>query len=514
MAAPMSEQCYSFGPFLLSPGRELRRDGQAVPLGHRALKLLETMLDADGAVVTKAELMAKVWPGTIVEDGNITVQMAALRKELGPGPDGQEWIVTIPRVGYRLVRVAVPPRPLEGATADGGRPTLAVLPFANLSRNASRDYFADGIVEDLITAFSQFRTFAVISRNSSFAYKGRAVDVREVARELGVRYLLEGSVRLAGEHVRVTAQLVDATAGTHLWASSFDGDLGQIFEFQDRITESVVGLVEPQIRRAEIERARRKWPDNPRAYDHFLRALPYFYSRDPAGYETARGPLEQAIGLDPDYALAHAYASWSYARGGTVSLTPLNAEDTERCLDLARTAMRLGDDDPMVLAICGHSLLAVGNMKTDGLAAADRALRGNPHNVAVLVLVGICNMLAGDLEKAEGCYRRAYQLSPGALESHESLAGIGFCCFFKKDYPGAIDWLEQSRATLVDWPPTYWWLTAAYAYLGQLDEAGVRLQRLLKIAPHTSLAGIKTMTPRSDGRFQFVVDGLAKAGLR
>ena len=162
-----------------------------------------------------------------------------------------------------------------------GKPNLAVLPFVNLSSDPSRDYFADGIVEDLITALSRFKSFSVVSRYSSFAYKGRAVDVRQVARELGVRYLLEGSVRLSGERVRVTVQLVDAATGTHLWASSFDGQLGQIFEFQDRITESVVGLVEPQIRRAEIERTRRRWPENPQAYDHFLRALPYFNSRHP-----------------------------------------------------------------------------------------------------------------------------------------------------------------------------------------------------------------------------------------
>ena len=242
--------------------------------------------------------------------------------------------------------------PAEPQIAErGGKPSLVVLPFVNLSGDPSKDYFADGIVEDLITALSRFKSFAVIARNSSFVYKNRAVDARQIAEELGVRYLLEGSVRLAGDHVRVTAQLIDAETRAHQWAQSFDGELGQIFEFQDRITESVVGLVEPQIRKAEIERARRSWPDNSAAYDHFLRALPYFYRRELQGYLTALDHLEKAMALEPDYATAMAFASWSFARRGTMGLTPLSAADTTRCVELAREAIRLGEDDPQVLAI-------------------------------------------------------------------------------------------------------------------------------------------------------------------
>ena len=507
----MGEQQYSFGPFVLRPGRELLRDGKAVAIGQRGLTLLEAMLEVSGGVVSKSDIMRRVWPGLTVEDGNITVQVAALRKELGKRDDNRDWIVTVPRIGYRL---DLDDAPATAPPTDGGRPSLAVLPFINLSGDQTRDYFADGLVEDLITALSRFKTFSVVSRNSSFVYKGRPVDVRQVAQDLGVRYLLEGSVRLAGERVRVTAQLVDASAGTHLWAASVDGELGQIFEFQDRVTEAVVGLAEPQLRRAEIERSRRRWPDNPQAYDHFLRALPHFYSRDPDGYDVARGHLERAIALQPDYALALAYASWAYARRSTVSLTYLSPDEAARCLELARAALHFGDDDPMVLAVSGHSLLAIGGMRAEGLATVRRARQANPHNVAVLVLAGICNMLVGDLDEGEACYRRAYQLSPGAPEAYESLAGIGFCRFLKRDFAGAIEWLEQSRATLVDWPPTYWMLTAAYAHLGRHDEARAALHRLLEIAPKTSLAGLEVIAVRSDERFAVLTDGLALAGLQ
>jgi TolB-like protein/DNA-binding SARP family transcriptional activator len=506
----MDETQYAFGPFVLLPGRELRRDGRVVTLGTRALAMLETLVAARGGIVTKEEILSRVWPGLTVEEGNITVQVAALRKELGTRPGGEDWIVTVPRVGYRLIHEAPAAAP---QASDTGRPSVAVLPFVNLSGDASRDYFADGLVEDLITALSRFKSFAVVSRYSSFAYRDRATDIRQVARELGVRYLLEGSVRHSGDRVRVTVQLIDAASGTHLWASHFDGELGQLFEFQDRITESVVGLVEPQLRRAEVERTRRRWPENPQAYDHFLRALPLFNSREPDDYSLALEHLDSAIALQPDYAPALAYASWGLARHGTVALRLLTAEQAARCLDLAHAALRHGDDDPVVLAICSHSLIAIGHMHVEGLALADRALAANPHNVVVQVLGGICNMLAGDLAKAEACYTRAYALSPGAPEASESLAGRGFARFLMRDFAGAVDWLERSRATLSDWPPAYWMLAAAYAHLDRVDEAQMTLDRLRQFAPHVSLAGVRTIVERSDGRLQLAIEGLEKVGL-
>jgi len=506
----MDDAPLTAGPFTLYPGRELRREGRLLPVGHRALLVLEGMFRAGGGVVSKADLMAHAWQGAIVEEGNLTVQISSLRKELGPRPDGGEWIVTVPRVGYRFAGDA----PAAAGEATGsGRPTLAVLPFLNLSADPMNDYFADGLVADLITAFSRFRTFAVVSRTSSFVYKNQPADARDVARRLGVRYLLEGSVRLAGSRVRVTTQLIDALTGMHLWATSLDGDVGQIFEFQDRVTESVVGLVEPQIRRVEIERSRRRWPENPRAYDHFLKAMPSFYSRSPQGYAEALDHLGQAIGLDPDYALALAYASWAHARRALMALRRLPPAEAQACIELAREALRL-DDDPQVLAICAHSLLTIGGLRSEALSIARRAMEANPNNVVVLLLVGICNMTVGDLNLAEEAYKRAYTLSPGGLEAYESLAGVGFVHFFRRDFETAIEWLERSRATLVDWPPTYWMLAAAYALAGRLDRAGETISQLLTIAPHTTLEGLEVLADRMDERFLMIRDGLRMAGLR
>jgi len=506
----MPRPLHSFGPFVLDPGRALTREGKPVPLGQRALAILEALAEASGGVVTKAELMERAWPGVTVEEGNITVQVAALRKELG-----DDWIVTVPRVGYRLAS-AYATAAAHAVTAEPperGRPSLVVLPFVNLSGDPTKEYFADGIVEDLITALSRFKSFSVIARNSSFVYKNRAVDARQIAEALGVRYLLEGSVRLAGIHVRVTVQLVDADTRTHQWARSFDGELSQIFEFQDHITESVVGLVEPQIRKAEIERARRSWPENPVAYDHFLRALPHFYRGDPEGYVTALNHLEDAMELEPRYAAAMAFASWTYARRGTMALRALDDHDRQRCVDLAREAILLGEDDPQVLAIAGHSLVAIGLMPVEGLSTVRRALAANPNNVTVLNQAGICNMLCGDLDESEASFRRAFQLSPGAPEAHESLAGVGFARFFKRDFETAIYWMNQSLATLVAWPPVYWMLTASYAHLGRDEEAQAALAKLRNLVPGTSLQTLATLEPRFYGRFELIREGLDRAGL-
>jgi TolB-like protein len=229
----------------------LTRDGRTVSLGGRGAALLAALVDARGGVVGKDVLMQAAWPGAVVEEANLTVQIAALRRALGGGTDGEDWIVTVPRVGYRLLS------PRNGGTAEHGAPAVAVLPFENLSPDADQSFLADGVVEEIIMALSRFRTFAVVARNSTFVYKGRAVDIREVARELGVRYVLEGSVRRSGDRVRVAAQLIEGASGAHLWAEKFEGAATDIFDFQDEITRAVVGLIEPRIRKAEIERAGR-----------------------------------------------------------------------------------------------------------------------------------------------------------------------------------------------------------------------------------------------------------------
>ncbi|HVY20271.1 MAG TPA: winged helix-turn-helix domain-containing protein, partial [Bauldia sp.] len=317
----MTEQRVAFGPFTFDTrNTTLWRGNEFVPLGARGAALLAGLLEADGGVVSRSSLLDRAWPDVVVEDGNLAVQIATLRKILGTRPDGQEWIATVPRVGYRLVRAAA-----SHALSDAERPSIAVLPFVSMSSDSEQDYFADGMVEDLITALSRFKPFAVVARNSSFAYKGRAVDVREVARALGVRYVLEGSVRRGERRVRVSAQLIDGESGAHLWAENLDGTIEDVLDFQDRITARVIGLIEPEIHRAELERSRRKRPENLGAYDLYLRALPLLHVlgvQRLEHYDEAIDLLDRAIALDPGFAPVLALAAWAHEKRLTRSGTP------------------------------------------------------------------------------------------------------------------------------------------------------------------------------------------------
>ena len=354
----MGDRQIAFGPFVLDRERQaLLRDGEPVSIGHRGYLILEALLDANGETVGKTTLLERVWPELVVEDANLTVQVGYLRKAMGA--DGETMIVTVPRTGYRLVRPApasteMPPSPFVA--------TIAVMPFADLSGTPEQEYFADGVVDELITALSRFKSFAVMSRTSTFAYKHKATDIREAGRELGVRYVLEGSVRRAGDRLRVTAQLVDAETGAHLWAEKFDGATEDIFAFQDAITESVVGLVEPTIRKAEIERARRKPPSSLVAYELFLKAFPLVaYGMAPENYTSGIALLEKAIEINLTFAPALAFAGYAYEKRMSIGNNrATQVADAERCLDLTEKALAIGADDPMVLGILDGSSFMSG----------------------------------------------------------------------------------------------------------------------------------------------------------
>src|SRR6266852_6335736 len=307
-----------FGPFRLDAEAEiLFRGVEPTALGQRAVVLLRLLLERAGAPVSKDALMETAWPGLAIEDSNLTVQIAALRRVFEGVAGGASWIETLPRRGYRYVGPVVatsnPPAeatpPASPALALPDKPSVAVLPFSNLSGEAEQEYFADGMVDDIITGLSRIKWLFVIARNSTFTYKGRAVDVQQVGRELGVRYVLEGAVRKAGHRVRIIGQLVDAATGAHVWAERYDRKFDDIFALQDEIALSVLGAIEPKLLRAEVERVKRKRPDSLDAYDLFLRALPDANSVMPANVSKALVSLDRALAIEPDYTAAHGYAA-------------------------------------------------------------------------------------------------------------------------------------------------------------------------------------------------------------
>ena len=297
------------GPFRLDVARrELLRGGATVRLGSRAIEILCALASAKGQLVTKDELMARVWPGVVVEENAIQVHVSALRKVLGETEDGSSYVITVPGRGYRLVIARTTPlaaseNGAQRAVVD--KPPIAVLPFTNMSGDREQEYFADGISEDIITALSRSRWFFVIARNSSFVFKGTAISVKDVARELGVRYVLEGSVRKSGQRVRITAQLVDAEAGTHVWAERYDLELSDIFQVQDELTERVAGAIEPELLKSEGLRASRRGTGNLSAWDLVRQGTWQFHKITKPTHLRARELFREAIKLDPQLPEAH-----------------------------------------------------------------------------------------------------------------------------------------------------------------------------------------------------------------
>ncbi len=470
----------TFGPFSLDrERRQLTRDGHVVAVGHRGYALLETLLDAGGEPVSKDTLMERVWPGTVIEEGSLTVQVSALRRQLGEGSDAM--IVTVPRIGYRLITQSE--RPIA---EQSGPPLIAVLPFANYGDAAADGYFADGVVDDIITALSRFKTFAVLSRGSTFALRNKGADARTAAREFGVRYALEGSIRRMGDRLRVTAQLLDATSVAPLWADSYDGALADVFDFQDRITQGVVGVIEPTIRRAEIARARRRPAASIDAYDLHLRALPLIYAPSPDGHVEALRLLNAAAALDPTFALPRAHAALLYEMRVSMREPPLGNRDVETALELARSALALGGDDPFVRAICAYVLSRVAN-DASALDALRDAVRENPNNVAILTHAADGVGMYGFLEESIAYHTRAYALSSGSQEAYQNLFGIGASNFLLGHYETAIEWCLKSLSTFNDLIYTFVCLTCCYIALGRLDDARAAARRVLELNPALSI---------------------------
>jgi adenylate cyclase len=368
------------------------------------------------------------------------------------------------------------------------KPSIAVLPFANMS-GAEQEYFADGMVAEIITALSRIRWLFVIARNSTSTYKGQAVDVKQVGRELGVRYVLEGSVRKAGGRVRITAQLIDATNGAHLWADRFDGLLEDVFELQDKVAISVAGVIEPTLRQSEIERARRKRPDSLDAYDLYLRALPFAYTSMPEDAEKALLILERAIAIEPDYAVAHAIIAWCreqrYLRGG------LHEQDKTIALHHARLAIASGGDDATALAIAG---LVIGFLDPrdyeSALDAFGRSLYLSPSSALALILSAATRAWRGESAIAIEQAELALRLSPFDPLRNTGHMAIAIAHFVAGRFEESAAAANRSVQANPRFSPPYWMRAAALANLGRVEEAKIVAQRLLEVQPLFTITSI------------------------
>lgn len=495
---------FAFGPFVLDPavGTLLRND-VPVAAGYRALKLLAALVGQPGEILGKAELMDAAWPGTAVEEGNLTVQIAQLRKLLGLAADGGEWIATVPRVGYRFIGVVeqlddAKPKPLPLPS----KPSIAVLPFVNLSNDPEQESFADGLTEDLITDLSRAPDLFVIARNSAFAYKGKARDVREIAGELGVRYLLEGSARRAAGRVRINAQLVDAMSGEHLWAERFDRGLGDIFAVQDEVTARIV---EALLGRLRIPLPRQR-PKSLEAYDLCVRAR-RLMDDTPQAAQEAHLLLTRAVTLDPDYAEAYRWLALNHWMGWVHSGGPTESS-RGIALKLARKAVAIDPGDAG-----GRWALAYLLAYERSFAEADvefaRALELDPNEADAWAALSDITVLAGRVDEGLEHIRKAFRLNPFPASWY--YLPLGQALYAAGEYEAAVEALRRDETHRTS---SRRFLAASLAQLGRLDEARAEAELFLVGNPDFSIRHWATMEPFRDAAMrERFVEGFRKAGL-
>jgi TolB-like protein len=520
------------GPFRLDgEAATLFRGAEPVALGKRAVAVLRALVERPGVPVSKRALIDAAWPGVAVGEGNLTVQIAALRRVLGQEPGGEGWIETLPRRGYRFVgptRIGDQGMENEGASgvthpskagdapalALPAQPSIAVLPFQNMSGDPEREYFADGMVEEIITALSRFRSLFVIARNSSFTYKGRSVDIKQVGRELGVRYVLEGSVRRSAERVRITAQLIDVLTGAHLWADRFDGALEDVFDLQDRVAARVVNEIEPRLAQVELERGRHKPTANLGAYDYYLRAVANSYPMTKERSEEVLRLAYKAIELDPGFASACGFAAWLHAWRGQNQWTDDAVQERADALRMARRAEEVGREDAFALAWAAYTLAYVGRETELAAPLADRAVELNPSLAIAWGVSGWARLNLGQLDIAIERIARSLRLSPFDPFVRAWQTATAVAHLLAGRYDESLSWTRRTMQAYPDFPAAWRVAATCHALAGQMDEANATCARLRELEPQLRVRNIRDLfapyRPADLAKFE---EGLRMAGL-
>lgn len=516
---------HAFGPFRLDSEEEiLFRGTDPVALGRRAVALLRVLVEQPGLPVSKGALIEAAWPGLAVEDSNLTVQIAALRRALGEEAGGERWIQTLPRRGYRFVGPAVKTErnnatvgsAVEATPRLPDKPSIAVLPFQNMSGDPHQEYLSDGITDDIITGLSRLRWLFVIASHSSFTYKGKTAGLDQIARELGVRYVLEGSVRAADQRIRVTGKLIDVEAGQHIWSERYDRPIQNIFYVQDEITNSIVARLEPEISEAERERVRRKPPEHFGAWDLYQHGMWHFLRHNPEGFHAARDLFIQSTELDPSFAPAHAGLAlvcfFQIVRG--TAAIPDSVFD--ELLAEARKAAALDQRDPLARTALGLAFMQ-HNQLGDSIAEHQAAIELNPNSSFARWSLGYALFRAERLEEALKEFDLALRLSPRDPATWSYLTLKAGTLYQLRRYEEAAACAGSAmRHPTADsaWPAIH--LTAALGQLGRPDEALVPIEWLIERRQHLTVSDFQSWPhnrTRSPRDLDHIVAGLRKAGV-
>ena len=415
----------------------------------------------------------------------------------------------------RVYSVLLEDTPTRETLALPDRPSIAVLPFQNMSGDPEQEYFADGMVEDIITNLSRIKWLFVIARNSSFTYKGRAVDVKQVGRELGVRYVLEGSVRKAGTRVRITGQLIDAATGAHIWADRFDGALEGIFDLQDQVASGVVSAIAPKLEQIEIERAKRKPTESLDAYDYYLRGMANVYQWTSEDNKKALQLFNKAIEIDADFAAAYGMAAWCYVPRKNNGWMIDRVRETAEASRLSRRAVALGKDDAVALCWGGHTLAYVVGDVADGDAFIDRALLLNPNLPAALYLSGWVKTYLGEPQVAIERLTRAVRLSPLDILMFRMQTALGMAYFIAGRYDEAASWSEKALQDQPNHNPAIRQAAASHALAGRHAEAQKHMAHARELYPTLHLSNIKDVMAnfRRTEDVAMYAEGLRRAGM-
>jgi len=509
---------YLFEEYALDPDcRELLRGSAPVAVEPKVFDLLLYLIRNRERVVSRDDLLAAVWQGRIVSESALSTRINAVRAALGDSGAAQRLVKTLPRKGLRFVAPVLEDHgvadasPVKPQIGVSDKPSIAVLPFANLSDDREQDYFGDGIVEDITTALSRNHAFFVIARNSAFFYKGRQVDTKQIAQDLGVRYLLEGSVRKSSGRVRVTGQLIDAGSGHHLWADKFDGGMADIFELQDQIVTRVVGAIAPQVERAEIDRAKRGATGDLAAYDLYLHGLDNWHRWTQEGNAKALQLFRAAMEKDREFSTAYGLAVSCYVLAkGNGWAADFEEEEVSR---LVSRAVEIGMDDPVALCWAGHAHAYFFNDVERALVLVDRALELDVNLAVAWQRSGWVRAFAGDSEGAIESLNQAIRLNPRDPLVFLTQSAMAFAHFIAGRDDDAVNWAAMALRVKPGWLPALRVAIVCNALRGQLAEAHRALELYSRIDPQVSAASFGRYPLSRDMDRQRLILGIRKAGV-